>query len=295
VPEPEPHFFDHEPPAWVRNVSGLAWAVVFFLLTFVLWQLIGWALQGALAGRIFQAAMPLLLANLLTSFVLPRPEGVPRRGGLGLGGRRAPQFLLGGFALTAAGAAGLLLVLAAVGEIEIVRASSAWRALPGTLATLALAALGEELFFRGYGFQQLGRAMTPTGAALFTGLAFGFLHGRNPEVSELAVLNTVLFGVLFGLCLTWSRSFWLPYGMHFGWNFALAILGAPISGIRIKETGLETVAVGSPLWDGGAYGPEGGLAAALVVLLFALIVWKFAGAETGGLLIWEDAPPAKGE
>jgi membrane protease YdiL (CAAX protease family) len=292
---PTSHAFPDEPPRWARNVSGLAWAIVFYLLTFVLWQLVGWTLAGAFDDRLFRAAAPLLIANLLTSFVLPRPLGVSAGNGLGLGGRRPLHFLSAGLALTGIGGAAVLLLLEVFGEIRIAAAAGAdasVQTLLETLAILALAAFGEELFFRGYGFQQLARAMTPTGAALFTGMGFGFLHGRNPEVSELAVANTVFFGILFGLCLVWSRSFWLPYGLHLGWNFALAILGAPISGLRIKGTALETVPVGSPLWDGGAYGPEGGLAAALFVALLTVAIWKFGREETGGKLIWEDDIPS---
>ena len=304
TPAPLPDFLSGEPPRWARNVSGLAWAVVFYLLTFVLWQLVQWAVRGAIQDPLLLSALPLLIANLLTSFSLPRPAGVGACEGLGLCGRKAAKGFLTGMALTAIGGAGLVLILAAVGEIRVISAAPprhAWASgsesatLLATFAVLALAGFGEELFFRGYGFQQLARALTPTGAALFTGMAFGFLHGRNPATSEIAVANTVLFGILFGLCLVWSRSFWLPCGLHLGWNFALAALGAPISGLRIKGTDLETVPVGSPLWDGGVYGPEGGLAAALLVFVLVLLARKLGRIETSGRLIWEDAPPEAGE
>ena len=281
-----------DPPAWARNVSGLAWAVVFYLLTFVLWQSMQWALRGAVEDRLLLAAMPLLAANLITNFALPRPDGIGPWEGLGLTGRDWKRPLLGGVALTGVSATAVLLVLYAAGEIGIV--SSAEGVSRSALPILAGAALGEELFFRGYGFQQLGRAITPTGAALFTGMVFGFVHSSNPDVSEIAVANTVLFGILFGLSLVWSRSFWLPYGMHMGWNFALAALGAPVSGLRIKGTSLETVPAGSPLWDGGAYGPEGGLAATLVALLLIRAASKLRGIDKNGRLIWEDVRPEEG-
>jgi hypothetical protein len=119
-------------------------------------------------------------------------------------------------------------------------------------------------------------------------MAFGFLHSANPAVSEVGVANTVLFGILFGLALVWSRSFWLPYGMHVGWNLALALLGAPISGLSVYATSLQTLPAGDDLWDGGAYGLEGGLAASLLVLALLRAVWVMRGLNTGGRLIWED-------
>ncbi len=266
--------------------------MVFYLLAFVLWQLMGWALLGTVEDRLLLAAAPLLAANLITNFVLPRPAGIGAWEGLGLSGHDWKRPLLGGAALTALSAAAVLVVLYVAGEIGF--ESSAEGVSYFSLPVLAGAALGEELFFRGYGFQQLARAITPVGAALFTGMVFGFVHGSNPEVSEVAVANTVLFGILFGLCLVWSRSFWLPYGLHFGWNLALAILGAPVSGLRIKSTSLETVPLGSPFWDGGAYGPEGGLAATLVVLALLRIAWRLRGVNQSGRLIWEDARPEQG-
>ena len=279
-----------QPPAWARNVSGLAWAIVFYLLTFVLWQLFGWGLAGVFEDRLLRAAAPLLLANLVTNFALPRPLGVPKGSGLGFGAHSWGRPLLGGVALTGLTALALLLTLNWAGEVDITASAGAgetWT-LPVALAALAAAAFGEELFFRGYGFQQLARAITPTGAALFTGMAFGFLHGSNPDVSEIAIANTVLFGILFGLALVWSRSFWLPYGMHVGWNYALALLGAPISGLSVPATPLATLPVGGDLWDGGAYGPEGGLAATLAVFALLRAVRAMRNLNAGGRLIWED-------
>ena len=288
----EPSEFHTDPPAWARNVSGLAWAIVFYLLTFILWQLLGWALLGVVEDRLLLAAMPLLAANLITNFALPRPDGIGPWEGLGFSGHDFKRPLFGGIGLTAASGIAVLLALYAMGEIGL--ANSGEGIVLYAAPMLAAAAFGEELFFRGYGFQQLGRAITPTGAALFTGMAFGFVHHSNPEVSEVAVANTVLFGILFGLGWVWSRSFWLPYGLHVGWNFALAALGAPVSGLKIKGTSLETVPAGSSLWDGGAYGPEGGLAATLVVLMLLRVAWKLRGLNQSGRLIWDDARPEKG-
>ncbi|MCB1020037.1 MAG: CPBP family intramembrane metalloprotease [Bryobacterales bacterium] len=287
APPPAPPSSD--PTGWSRPVSGLAWAVLFYLSTFVVWQILTATLLDFVDDRLLLAAAPLTAANLLTNFVFPRPEGTPRLDGLGLHSANGLRLFLVGLALAAAAAFVAVGGAAAVGEIHLSEGESVSLGDGAAiLATLALAALGEELFFRGYGFQQLGRVFTPAGAAVFCGLGFGFLHGHNPDVSEVAIANTVLFGILFGLAVVWSRSFWLPYGMHLGWNWALALLGAPISGLSVQATSLATEPLGGDLWDGGAYGPEGGLAATLVVFALLRAVRAVRGANHGGRLIWED-------
>ncbi|MEZ5365753.1 MAG: CPBP family intramembrane glutamic endopeptidase [Bryobacterales bacterium] len=269
-------------------MSGLAWAVLFYLSTFIIWQVLTATLMGYIDDRLLLAAAPLTAANLLTNFVFPRPEGIPRSDGLGLRGGNATLLFAAGVGLAAGAALIAVGGAAAAGEIAFTeRGSTTFGESAGVLATLALAALGEELFFRGYGFQQLGRALTPAGAAVLCGLGFGFLHGNNPDVSEVAIANTVLFGILFGLAVVWSRSFWLPYGMHVGWNFVLALLGAPISGLPLRATDWLTTPVAGDLWDGGAYGPEGGLAATILVVLLLPVAHKLHRFASSGRLIWD--------
>jgi hypothetical protein len=73
--------------------------------------------------------------------------------------------------------------------------------------------------------------------------------------------------VLLGYAFLRSRDLWLPIGLHYGWNVALPLFGASLSGLTIEVTRyLYKWDLGS-LWSGGDYGPEGGLLTTLIVLI----------------------------
>ncbi len=66
-------------------------------------------------------------------------------------------------------------------------------------AALAAGSAGEEILFRGYGFQMLMRVWGPHTAIFTVGAVFAALHGGNPNSTWLGVLNTAGFGVLLRL------------------------------------------------------------------------------------------------
>jgi hypothetical protein len=60
--------------------------------------------------------------------------------------------------------------------------------------------------------------------------------------------------------------------LHFGWNWALPLLGVNLSGFTMGVTGYSLHWKIGGLWSGGEYGPEGGLlTSAIVVLLFIFL------------------------
>jgi membrane protease YdiL (CAAX protease family) len=144
------------------------------------------------------------------------------------------------------------------------------------LATLGVAAVAEEVAFRGYPFQRLIDATGPVTATVLAALAFGMLHLGNPDVSAASTLTTVLAGWLLALAYLRTRALWVPIGFHFAWNAAMGILfGLPLSGLTEFSPVIKTYAYG-PLWlTGGGYGPEGS-AIAIVVLLALLVVMMLA-------------------
>ncbi len=282
---------------YARTASGLIWASVFVVLVFVARDPVRMVTASWWPGRILQAAMPLLGAVLLVSFILPRPEGTGRVRGLGLGpGRRHAIYLVSGLAMGFGVAATVVIVQYWMGAVQFESGAVdlAW-ALDGSAATVALslvvfmaASAGEELLFRGYGFQQLGRAVTPVGACCLTALLFGAMHARNPEVSSIAILNTAEFGLLFGIALVRHRSLWLPYGIHVGWNFTLGILGAEISGLKISILGLSTVPSGPTWLSGGGYGPEASMVTTASVALMLWLLWSTPVIAGDDRLMWDD-------
>jgi membrane protease YdiL (CAAX protease family) len=133
---------------------------------------------------------------------------------------------------------------------------------------------GEELLFRGYGFQILLAAVGPYATILPVGVVFALLHGSNPNATWFGLANTAGFGILFGYAYLRSRDLWLPIGLHFGWNVTLPLFGVNLSGLRMKLTGYEEAWTAGSVWSGGAYGPEASALTTGVMVLLAIYLWK---------------------
>jgi membrane protease YdiL (CAAX protease family) len=139
-------------------------------------------------------------------------------------------------------------------------------------------ALLEELMFRGYPFQRLVEAVGSWGAVLVLSGIFAAIHLGNPNaggVLSWGFFNTIFVGILFAYAYLRTKTLWLPFGIHFGWNFFLGVVyGLPVSGIRDFSVVVRTTARGSKLLTGGAYGIEASLSGAIVILLgFLLVAW----------------------
>jgi len=131
---------------------------------------------------------------------------------------------------------------------------------------LLFGAVGEEMLFRGYMFQVLVKAIGPFATILPMSVLFGLAHSDNLNFSWLALLNTVLWGIVLGYAFLLSGDLWLPIGLHFGWNWTLPWFGANLSGFTMGVTGYSMHWKVGELWSGGAYGPEGGLLTTVTVV-----------------------------
>ena len=149
-----------------------------------------------------------------------------------------------------------------------------WRTFVFITVILILGAAGEEILFRGYGFQVLLRSTGPFTTILPVGVLFGAMHTTNPHASNLGLVNTAGFGMLFGYAFWRSRDLWLPFGLHFGWNFTLPFFGTSLSGVKMGVTGYELQWKAGELWSGGEYGPEASIQTSVVLLVLLLFLWK---------------------
>jgi membrane protease YdiL (CAAX protease family) len=141
------------------------------------------------------------------------------------------------------------------------------------LAILAIAALVEEVAFRGYPFQRLIEATNPTIATLFVSFLFGLIHLGNPGATTASTIVTIFAGWLLAIAYLRTRALWVGWGFHFTWNAAMGVIfGLPISGITNFSPVVASNAVG-PLWiTGGGYGPEGSLVCAVVILVLIFVL-----------------------
>jgi len=178
--------------------------------------------------------------------------------------------------------AGGLLVAGALGILAITGALS-WEFVPvvpavwlgsisRTALILGLAAFLEEILFRGYALQLVGEALGPVVGIGLSAITFGAAHAANPGVGSLALLNTVLAGILLGIMYWRTFSIWLVTGVHLGWNGVMSLAAdLPVSGLVLGSPAIRATVAGPEIWTGGSYGPEGGLALTLVT--FAGIAW----------------------
>ncbi len=141
-----------------------------------------------------------------------------------------------------------------------------WPSLLFVSILLLFGAVGEEMLFRGYGFQVLVRGIGPFATILPVAVLFGLAHSQNLNFGPLPLFNTILWGVVLGYAYIRSGDLWLPIGLHFGWNWSLPLLGVNLSGFTMDVTGYSMHwKVGEKL-SGGAYGPEGGLLTTAVAI-----------------------------
>ncbi len=284
-----------------RFRSGLLQAALFSLITVVLWWPCGAVLFAAGADRLLLSIVSLLLAvSASTALFMKVGQQRPLRDlGLSFEASAAREFVAG----TAIGGAIALCVLgtqwgagwlrieeqasgAAIAGDSVAATALSLGVVP-VLMLLLLGVAGEELLFRGYGLQQLIRATNPVVAIVGTSALFGLLHADNPNASNVGLLNTALFGGLFGLLLVRRRSLWSPFGAHFGWNFTLVAIGASLSGIRIRVVDFKLVPMGPPLWTGGDYGPEASLLVTIAVAVAIVGVLKLPRISDQSVRLWD--------
>lgn len=231
-----------------------------------------------LMGRLFGSAFSTFFAAVLTNIITLRIYEGRSLADIGFhwsaaSARNLVWGLTGGIAAAAAVLTTPLLAGAEVMQ-HIEGSGSHWRIFLFVTVVLLLGAAGEEILFRGYGFQVLLRSMRPEVAIGLVGIMFGALHLSNPHASWLGLLNTVGFGILFGYAFWRSRDLWFPFGLHFGWNFTLPLFGADVSGIKLGVTGYQPQWNASPLWSGGEYGPEASVLTSAVLLVLFAFIWK---------------------
>jgi membrane protease YdiL (CAAX protease family) len=156
------------------------------------------------------------------------------------------------------------------------------------LALFPLAALHEEVAFRGYPFQRLIDSLGAVPAVVVLSVLFAVPHLGNPNSTIFAAFNTAAVGALLAAAYLATRSLWLPWGIHWGWNLVLGVAyGLSVSGF--DTDGPVDGSVAGPAWlTGGAYGIEGGASGSIAIVVgFAGLFWLIRQPA----LVGRPAPP----
>lgn len=226
---------------------------------------------------IFWNSFALAIVFLLASWVFVRLADGRPFSSLGLSFRRGWSTQLAiGFSAGLALQLFVMLILAATRAVHfsggVIHDFYFWKRVAMNAVLFFLAAVVEELSFRGYAFQRLMDSVGAAGAIIATSVLFGVAHAWNPDATFFSTLNTILAGVLLAVPYVRTRSMWVQIGLHWSWNLALVtIVSLPVSGIDLGPNLFVTQDSGPPWLNGGPYGPEAGAAVTLASLV--AIAW----------------------
>lgn len=248
--------------------------LVLFGVSLVLTVIIGLAIPKTFTKNqidLYLSPAVNLLAALVAHQVMLRAFDKRTWSAVGLGKAEANPGIL---------AKGLLMGIAAVGIPSLVLlASSQLRLVPsGPGSSGAAAALGivtflpaaffEELMMRGYIFMVIREAAGWKSAIIVTSVVFGLLHMANPNVDPESIALVILAGFFLGAILLATGSLFAAGMAHFGWNWIMgAVMHANVSGINVPSPDFRVVDNGPDWLTGGAWGPEGGLAAGMGLVI----------------------------
>ena len=161
------------------------------------------------------------------------------------------------------------LILYITGYLNIVNIVFNTETIFGTFLFFVFVAIHEEILFRGYILNNLMTSMNKYVALAISAVVFALVHGINPNISIVAIVNLILAGFVLGVSYIHTKNLWLPIFFHLSWNYFLGpIYGFEVSGAEFKTTIVQEV-VGSDLITGGKFGFEGSL------ILTALLIFCF--------------------
>jgi membrane protease YdiL (CAAX protease family) len=162
-------------------------------------------------------------------------------------------------------------------EIERQPELQSWaHATRGALFLFIPAALVEELMVRGYLLTVLRETMGKPGAVAITSVMFALLHLFNPGPTLISTATVALAGVFLATIRLVTNSLYAAWVAHLAWNLVQSVVfHAPVSGLPLPTPGYRLVDHGPAWLTGGAWGPEGGAAAAAGMLVTTfLLVWR---------------------
>lgn len=186
------------------------------------------------------------------------------------------------------GAVGLL---AAFGFVEIEQGNPSMQGI-AALGGVAIVLLGwivqgagEEILTRGWMMPVLSVRYKPWVGIVVSSLFFAILHGLNPNLSVIAMLNLALFGFFAAFYALREGSLWGICALHSVWNWIQGnIFGFEVSGSSFGGGSLLNLMESGPDWfTGGPFGPEGGLAVTILLLIGMAFIffWPAQAQEIG--------------
>lgn len=145
-----------------------------------------------------------------------------------------------------------------------------------SLLMFIMVGVGEEVLGRGFIMSTLRQTKSMPVVIAVSSIIFSLLHIQNNAFSLIPFINIALVGVLFAVMYMRSGNIWMPIGYHIAWNY----FQGPVFGFEVSGTpsmGLLTTECAAPnIFNGGAFGPEGGLVVtAAIIISYVLVEWRY--------------------
>jgi len=197
-------------------------------------------------------------------------QGLPARPGWS---REAGLGLAAGWGLAVA----CVVPAVVVGGIAIVLnvQPAAWGWLVADACFFMLAALAEEVAFRGYGFQRFAQAMGPQGAMVGYAAFYAILQALVPGSSRASIAVSAALSLVLSTAYLRTRALWVSWGMSFGWKAVRGLVfGLTIAGVGIHSPVVQGNPMG-PFWlTGGGFGLDGSWVTFVIILAFWPVVYR---------------------
>lgn len=198
--------------------------------------------------------------------------------------RLAPRMTVFAGVAGAAMIGACLLVLYAAGVYVVTAYRGLGPHLFGVAMVIVIAAVLEEIAYRGLMFGIVERAFGTSPALWLQALVFALMHIANVEdrAGTLAQITTVISGVLLGalwtLLYVHTRNLWAVAAHHAAWNYTILLTGLPLSGLddwrAIAPLASE---MRGPGWlTGDVFGPEDAILTMLFVAIAVVLLQRVA-------------------
>ena len=140
----------------------------------------------------------------------------------------------------------------------------------------------EEVVCRGFLFTTLSRRYSMPVGFVINSVYFACCHLGNPGIGILPLFNLFLFGAFATLLFIKTNNIWVCSAVHSVWNLVQGnFYGISVSGnAQMTSFFTSTFVDGKEIWNGGAFGLEGGLCVTIVLLAGCVITALIPGAGT---------------
>lgn len=134
--------------------------------------------------------------------------------------------------------------------------------------------LFEEIIFRGYLLKNLLESFNPLVALFISSILFSLIHGSNPNVTTIGLINIFLAGFFLGVSYVFTKNLWFPVALHFSWNFFQSMFGFRVSGLDSYSI-IEFSIIENNLLNGGEFGFESSILSIGILIIGTYLIFKY--------------------